>query len=381
MTKKIVLISSVLILAALSLSACSTPIAAAQTVTNAQVPAGTSAEGRVLPLQSTTLSFNASGQVAEIVVKEGDSVKAGDVIARLKNEVLQATVAEAQAGVESAKAAQTNYQRQLPQQIAAAEAAMKAAQAQQLSASAGRNQQAAILEAESTLAQTQYNQQQLQTVLDQLSAYDRANGSRANDLRLQLQSARDATRAAQAQLAALQTGSPSDRANAAQVNAAAAQVAAAQAQLDQLQAEATGKAADTYGAAIQQAEASLLSAQQALSQTEIRAPFAGTVAQINLKLGEQVEAGTAAVVLADLSGWQIETKDLTEIKVPLVKVGQAVIVTFDALPDLELNGTVESISGVSQLNGGDVVYPVRVSLLDGDPRLRWGMTAVVQFQP
>ncbi|HZY44151.1 MAG TPA: HlyD family efflux transporter periplasmic adaptor subunit, partial [Anaerolineae bacterium] len=340
----------------------------------------TTAEGRVLPAQSANLSFNVGGQVAEILITEGDMIKAGDVIARLKNDSLRATLAQAQAGVELAQAAQTNYQMQLPKLISQAGAALKAAQAKQLSASASGDNQAALLDAESALAHAKYMQQQLETALDQLYVYDRANGSRADDLRAQLQSAIDTTQAAQAQVDALKTGSFGNLANTAQIKAASAEVTAAQALLDQLNAEAGGKATDTYAAAIQVAQAALLSAQQTLAQTEIRAPFAGTVVQINLNLGEQVAADSPAIVLADLSSWRVETKDLTEIKVPLVKVGQAVIVTLDALPDVELKGTVESISGVSQLNGGDVVYPVKIDLSDSDPRLRWGMTVVVKFQ-
>ena len=84
-------------------------------------------------------------------------------------------------------------------------------------------------------------------------------------------------------------------------------------------------------------------------------------------------------MLADLSGWQIETDDVTEIKVPDIKVGQTVTIKFDALPDAELKGEVESISDVSQVKSGDVVYPVKIRVLDNDPRLRWGMTAAVTF--
>ena len=64
---------------------------------------------------------------------------------------------------------------------------------------------------------------------------------------------------------------------------------------------------------------------------------------------------------------------------PGIKVGQTVAVKFDALPDVTLKGEVESISSVSQVKSGDVVYPVKVKLLESDPRLRWGMTAAVSF--
>ncbi len=86
------------------------------------------------------------------------------------------------------------------------------------------------------------------------------------------------------------------------------------------------------------------------------------------------------MVLADLSGWQIETDDVTEIKVPALKVGQGVTIKFDALPDVTLAGRIDSISPVSQVKSGDVVYPVKIKVLDNDPRLRWGMTAAVTFE-
>ena len=387
MNRKLIAIIGVLILASLSLSACGAAPAAVVAPAAAAAPAttvtlaetGTTAEGRILPLQSANLSFSVGGQVAEIPVKEGDIVKAGDVIARLKNESLRAAVAEAQAGVDSAKAAQANYQRQLPRQIAATEAEVKAAQARQVGASAGRNNQAAIIEAEATLAQAKYSQQQLETALQLMYLYKKENSKSAGDIRLQLQSAIEAAQAAQARLNALRIGSLSDRASVAQIDAASASEAAAQVRLDQLKTEAAGKTVDTYAAAIKQAEASLLAAQLALSETEIKAPFAGTIAKINLKLGEQVAAGTPALVLADLSGWRVETNDLTEIKVPSIKAEQLVTVKADALPDIELKGKVDSIGEVSQLKSGDVVYTVKVSLGDNDPRLRWGMTVVVKF--
>ena len=382
MNKKLVVIIGVLILASISLSACgAAPTAAAAPAPTTLAEVGTTAEGRIMPLQSATLSFNVGGQVAEIPVKEGDIVKSGDVLARLKNESLRAAVAEAQAGVDSAKAAQANHQRQLPKQIAATEAQVKAAQAGQVSASASRNTQAALIDAQSTLAQTQYNQQQLETALQLMYFYKQENSKSAGDIRSQLQSAIEATQAAQARLNALKVGSLSDRASVAQIAADSASEAAAQAQLNQLQAEAAGKTVDTYAAAIKQAEAGLLAAQLALSETEITAPFAGTIAKINLKLGEQVSPGTPAIVLADLSGWRVETNDLTEIKVPSVKAGQVVTVKADALPDAELKGKVDSIGEVSQLKSGDVVYTVKVSLVDTNPRLRWGMTVVVKFGP
>jgi hypothetical protein len=52
---------------------------------------------------------------------------------------------------------------------------------------------------------------------------------------------------------------------------------------------------------------------------------------------------------------------------------------LDALPGVELNGNVFSISNNYSENQGDVVYEVTVLLTDQDPAMRWGMTAVVKF--
>ena len=131
---------------------------------------------------------------------------------------------------------------------------------------------------------------------------------------------------------------------------------------------------------MQQAQVTIDSAKVALSQTELRAPFDGVVAQLNVKTGEPAPLNQPAVVLADLSGWQIETDDVTEIKVPDIKVGQPVTIKIDALPDATLRGEVSEISAVAQLKSGDVVYPVTIKVLENDPRLRWGMTVAVVFE-
>ena len=343
-------------------------------------PSGIAAEGQLLPLQSATLSFNASGAVAELLVKEGDTVQAGEVIARLSNDSLKTTLAEAEAALAIIKANQANYLASLPTQIAAAEAEIKAAQSQAAGAAAGRNNTASIKELESRLAQLKYQLQQLQTGLDQLSLYDRENGSAARDLRQQMDNVQQSIKATTAQIAALQYGSSADQAAQAQITAAAASESAAQARLAQLQAELAGTSVDTFAAQIQQAEAAINAAKLALADTELKAPFTGTVARLNINLGERVSAGVPAVTLADINGWLIETNDVTELKVPDLQVGQAVTIKVDALPALALKGQVESISTVSQIKSGDVVYPVKIKVLSNDPQLRWGMTVAVVFE-
>jgi multidrug efflux pump subunit AcrA (membrane-fusion protein) len=384
MNKRILFIIGSLVLVSMIMSACgsapstATPTPQATTTTKS-TSLSTAAEGNLEPLQTTNLNFTGKGQITEVLVKEGDTVKAGDVLARLKSDAQRDALTEAEAALAATKAGQAAYRTQLPQLIAGVQAEIKAAQAQQSGAAAGRDRKAEIVEAEAALAQARFMLQQAQTGLDMMYEYNKTSGDTFDRVKLGYDNAVQAVQAAEARVKALKAGSPSDRAQSAQITAAKASEAAANARLAQLQAELDGKAADTFEAAIQQAEVAIDSAKIALSQTELLAPFAGTIAQLNLKAGESTPANLSAVVLADLSGWQIETDDVTEIKVPDIKVGQTVAVKFDALPDVTLKGAVESISSVSQVKSGDVVYPVKVKLLESDPRLRWGMTAAVSF--
>jgi multidrug resistance efflux pump len=310
-------------------------------------------------------------------VKEGDTVKAGDVIARVKSDAQQTAVARAEAGVAAAKASEAKYLEQLPQQIAAAEAEIQSAEAQIAASSAKQNDPAAIAAAEAAVYQAKVSQQAAedayQKVLD-----NKLYGPTEEQARLMVETAKRTTQAAELRLKQLKSGL-AVQATSAEIEAAQARLDAAQVWLDQLKAEANGKPNPTYAAAIQQAEAARQSAKTAVADAELHAPFAGTIAQLNVKVGETAAPGVPVIVLADFSNWLVQTDDLTEIKVPHVKEGQTAVITFDALPELKRKGAVESIGALYQTSSGDIVYPVKIKLLDTDPRLRWGMTAVVEF--
>jgi HlyD family secretion protein len=383
--KKQVVVIGLLGLASLVVTACSGSAAAATPAAPAveQAPVKSSslgAEGALEPVQSVELSFGIGGEVSEVLVKEGDSVKASDVIARLDSAAQRNAVAQAEAALAVAQANLAKYQNDLPQQIAAAEAEIKAATAQIAAGAAQRDRSVELTQAEAALAQAVYAQQQAQTAYDKVLEFKKL-GTTEETARLALNTSKMNTEAAQQRVNQLKSGSSIDRADGAQIAAATARRDAAQARLDQLKAELEGKTESTFAAAVKQAEAAVQSAQSALADTELRAPFAGTIAQLNFKQGERVTPGAINVVLADLSGWQITTDDVTEAKVPSIKIGQPVRISIDALPELELQGDVESIGAVAQPKGGDVTYPVKIKLIDNDARLRWGMTAAVDFSP
>jgi len=125
----------------------------------------------------------------------------------------------------------------------------------------------------------------------------------------------------------------------------------------------------------------MAAAQSRLDNYNLTAPFAGTVTDIYLEIGQFVGPEARAVLLADLSEFMIETSDLTELEVVKINVGQIVEIVPDALPDTTLLGKVEAIAQSFTTQAGDINYKVTISLDETDPDLRWGMTLELTFIP
>jgi HlyD family secretion protein len=379
------------------------------------------AEGVVAPVEYATLSMAASGIVAEILIEEGATVDAGQPILRLQSAHQQAAVAEAEAAlvnaearfdaldagpraqeIASAQASLDAAQARLarleegarPEEVTAAAASLKAAQATLQRLYDGPDEHTRIA-AEADLNNAEAALRQAQAAYDQVSGRSDITMLPQS---LQLQQATNAYEAARARYDALFAEPDADR-----VASARAQVKQAEANLERLLMPATeneiaeaeamvrqvraqldllldGPRAEELAAAaaaVDQAKAALERAQASLADTELRAPFAGTVAVLYVKGGEQVVAGMPVAQLADLTTWQVETDDLTELDVIHVQEGDQVTLTFDAIDDLTLTGTVERIKPLGEEKLGDITYTVIVRPDEQDPRLRWKMTAVV----
>jgi len=165
------------------------------------------------------------------------------------------------------------------------------------------------------------------------------------------------------------------------LDAAQALVDQSQASLDKLRVGASTNDLAVAAAEVERAQAAVQLAQVALDETELRAPFSGIVATLDVKTGEYVAPGAPVVHLADLSTWQIETTDLTELDVGRVRVVSPVTMTFDAIPGLELTGRVSRIRSLGENKQGDITYIVTITPDQQDERLRWNMTASTSIVP
>jgi HlyD family secretion protein len=401
------------------------------------------AEASVVPVRSVELSMPVEGIVQDVFVQEGDLVTAGQLLVKLRDNRQRVLVTQAQAQLNRARAALALLAAgSKPEEVAQMEAALAAAEANYAKL-AGGLLPGAIAAAEAALGQARADYRVLTRGADPLelieaaaelelaqaqidlasAAYNQVRGNPDIGMlpeALDLQEATAAYNAAQARYDLLQSGAAPDLAASA-----AAAIRVAQAQLDALQQAQPGEVAEA-AALVQQAQAALdfvksgaraeeLAVAQgdadiatallqdalvALAETELRAPFTGTVTALAIDSGEQVAPNVPVIQLADLSRWQIETLDLTELDVGGIAPGDSVKLTFDALPSVALAGRVVSIrpvgetssvepaasllpqrslAGAAQQAGGDIVYRVVIEPEMHDARLLWNMTALVEF--
>ncbi len=127
------------------------------------------------------------------------------------------------------------------------------------------------------------------------------------------------------------------------------------------------------------AQANLSAAQAALANVELTAPFDGVVCNLDVRVGEWVTPGMAVLQLGDLNNLRVETTDLSEIDAARVHPQDAVSVTFDALPDVVVKGTVLRVANKSA-EGSGVNYTAVISLENIPEELRWGMTAFADIE-
>ncbi len=132
-------------------------------------------------------------------------------------------------------------------------------------------------------------------------------------------------------------------------------------------------------ARLSNAEAQLAAARQTLEELELDAPFDGTITDVHIRVGEWAMPGSPVLQLADLGYLQVKTTNLDEREATMIGLGDPVIVTFDALPGVEVDGMVARIVPMP-VPGFAVNYPVFIDLEEIPEGLRWGMSANVDIE-
>lgn len=294
------------------------------------------------------INSKTSGKITSISIKEGDSIKGGQVLITIDNSSLQAKQAQTEAQIEAAAG-----------QKKAAEAAKQAAQAVLEKAQNGaRPEELAQLKAQYDLAQVTYDR------VKALSDQEFVPQADLDKAQTQLELAKQ-----QYELA--------------KNGARAEDIAAAQAQVNQ--ADSTIQAAE---AQIKQAQGGLSEVETYINDTTITAPADGIITELNVEVGELVSPGMPLVVLTNTAAPWIEC-NVKETDLSKVKLNGEVSVKLSAYPNQQFKGKIVRISEKPDFavkratndNGEfDVLsYGVKVELTNMDKPLYGGMTAIVDF--
>jgi membrane fusion protein (multidrug efflux system) len=252
-----------------------------------------STDDAYLRADSVTIAPKVSGYVAEVYVADNQPVKAGQPLVRLDMRQYQAVLEQANATIAARKADIERGAAELLQQ----QANIAQARAQLQGARSGENH-----------------------ALEEVKRYQPlvATGAETNEKLADLQNARAQAVATVA-------------ANIAAVQVAERQPAATQAQIDQARAQ------------LEAAEASFREAQLDTQDTVIRSTLDGRVGDRTVRVGQFAQPGTRLMTIVPVQDVYLEA-NFKETQIGLMRAGQPATIHVDALPGIDLHGTVISFS-------------------------------------
>jgi HlyD family secretion protein len=385
------------------LRAQASPVQAARvqaaTIVQTTDTASLSLDGNLAPRQWVNVGFSQGGEIAQLLVKEGDEVQAGQILARQDDlESLQAAIDADQAQLLNAQQALKDLDEGAAKQLALIDQSIAQADKERaLADSRLRSLQKlpdpiAVQQAfgnmktdEKDLENKQNTLRKAQKLWDPTSFIWRFIPRHA--YKLYLMSLESVVAQAQVRYqnsvdAYIKRQKPADPVDIAlaqaQLSLAEAQVKKGQQDRLRWQNGADPDQVALLKAQIQAAQSGLAADQARLDASRLVAPISGKVVSLALKQGEWAAPNQTVAVIADLSSWQVDLGDLTEDQVVALKPGMPLKVTFDALPGAAFNSQLETIDMVYITKNGDTRFTAKAGLEGTDARLRWGMSAILE---
>jgi HlyD family secretion protein len=374
-----------------ALRSVSSPNSSQQMLTAAverqSLPVTITANGTVNAERSINLSPKSAGVIKTLLVKEGDRVRQGQVIAVMDDSNLQGQLAQMRGQLGQQEA---NLQRLIagnrPEDIAKAEAQLAEAEANLQQLRAGNRPQeiaqvsARLMQAQATLQQREADVQRYQQLYD-TGAIARQNlEQKITDRDVAQQQVMEAD-----QSLALQNAGTRPE-----------QIAQAQARVDQQAQTVAALRAGNRVEDIAQARAQVEAAQGALqtvaaqlNDTKVVAPFDGIVMKKYADVGAFVSPSMAGGSSASASSSSILTLastrhdvsvNLSESQISKIKPGQAVTLKVDALPDVEVTGKVDRIAPQAAVTQNVTSFEVQVAITSSTANLvKTGMNVEAKF--
>lgn len=364
------------------------------------LPVTIAANGTIQPERSVNLSPKNSGVLKQLLVKEGDRVQQGQILAYMDDSNLQGELTQAKGQIASAQA---NLQRlqagNRPQDIGQAEAKLREAQANLQRLQAGNRPediakaQADVQKNEALIVQAQSRLDLASSVVKRLQVPVREGAvsrDRLDDALTEERNARDNLQQAKATLtvAKQELALQNNGFRPEEIAQARAQVEQAQQALSLQKAGTRPEEIEAARAQVITAEGSMQTVRSRIDDTVIRAPFSGTVTRkfadpgsfvTPTTSGSSVSSATSSSILALASKNQIVAK-VAETNISQIKVGQKVKIQADAYPEKTFSGEVTQIAVQSTIEQNVTNFEVKMSISDPENLLRAGMNVNVDFQ-
>jgi HlyD family secretion protein len=349
------------------------------------LPVTIAANGTVQPERSVNMSPKTSGILKRLLVKEGDRVQQGQVLAYMDDSNFQGQLTQAQGQLASAQANLAKLEAgNRPQEVGQAAAQLASAQANLAKLEAGNRPQE-VGQAAAQLASAQATLRQNELTFNQNQYLYRSGAISQRDL----EASRAAYESSRAQV--FQTG---QALNLQQVGARPEDIIQARAQVEQLQQalnlQQVGARTEDIEAAraqVMTAEGQVQSVQTQINDTVIRAPFSGVITKkfadpgafvTPTTSGSAVSSATSSSILSLAATNQVVAK-VAEASISRIKVGQSVTIEADAYPGKSFKGKVTQVATQSTVDQNVTNFEVKMSLDDPQNQLQSGMNASVKF--
>jgi HlyD family secretion protein len=334
-------------------------------VTRGALVANVNAAGNVSAPSTAALAFLSSGRVAKITVQVGDPVKEGQLLMQLDTTDSQLALKTAQTNLASAQASYDATSANLQFAICTTQANLSTAQAN-FDATRAKNatNPNQLIIAKSALDKA--------TIALQKAQSDYNAVAWRNDIGMTTQSA--AVQQATIDYASAQANY---QISAASINDTALRQAEASLDTAQTALQQAQKNLDTgmrtAQATLDNAKLAADQAQRNLDKLNLYAPFDGIVSAVNYNVGDSIGT-TTAVGMVDLSKLEVKVM-VSEVDMVKIRIGQTAMISIDALPGAMYHGTLTTISPVGMVTSGVVNYPVIVTVMNSDGKIKPGMTA------
>jgi HlyD family secretion protein len=357
------------------------------TVQQKTLPITISANGTIKPERTINLSPKTAGYLKKLLVKEGDRVQQGQIVAYMDASNLQGQLIQARAQL-AQQAANLNklVNGNRPEEIAQAQAQLSEAQSKLQQLETGNRPE------EITQAQAQLNKAQadLRLAEDDLQRNQSLfrQGAISEQTVVQKRSAREAAQASANQARAAfklqRIGSRSE-----EIAQARSQVAQRQQALNLLKAGSRPEDIATARAQVEAARGALQTIQTQLNDTIIKAPFTGVVTKkysdpgsfvTPTTAGSGIEGAASNSIVTLASTYQVVAY-LDEANLAQVRVGQPANITADSYPDRSFKGTVSQVAAQATTTANVTSFEVKVTLEPVAQRLlKVGTNTEVNFQ-